>query len=178
MKIAEVSNPRFAKLQAVLTPPPPTLEEKVEISNNRFALFNTHNYGFPFAVYNTNTNQLCNYFIFDNNWAEAGYFYARQNTIYLPKIFDTIEEMQSWIKSKYDEGSPVKIVYIRSSEDRTNPTYLDLECTPEQTAVLNQLEQFSLEKGINHIYSDDELSPKFQLKYYQDMNILLDKINI
>ena len=78
------------------------------------------------------------------------------------------------------KNNTVKVVYIRSSissEGSGSLTYLDLECTPEQTAVLNQLEQFSLEKGINHIFSDDELSPKFQLKYYQDINILLDKIN-
>lgn len=56
-------------------------------------------------------------------------------------------------------------------------TPINLELTEEQTAVLNQLEQFSLEKGINHIFSDDEISPKFKLKYYQDINILLDKIN-
>lgn len=154
-----------------------TGEEVVEISNNRFALFNMHNYGFPFAVYNTNTNQLCNYFIFDNNWADTGYFYASQNTIYLPKIFDTTEEMKAFIKSKYDEGSPVKIVYIREKENGSILYPLDLECTPEQVEVLNKLEQFSLSRGINHIYSDDDLSPKFKLMYYQDMNILLDKID-
>ena len=31
-KIAEVSKPKFPKLQAVLIPPPPTLEAKLEIS--------------------------------------------------------------------------------------------------------------------------------------------------
>ena len=32
LKMADVSKPKFAKLQAVLTPPPPTLDENSEIS--------------------------------------------------------------------------------------------------------------------------------------------------
>lgn len=144
------------------------------MSNTHFDMFNINLYDFPNAFYTEEAKQYCNYFIFATS---IGCFYVSGNTIRLPKIFDTIEEMQSWIKSKYDEGSPVKIVYIRGEENGSILYPLDLGCTPEQTAVLNQLEQFKLEKGINHIFSDDEISPKFQLKYYQDMNILLDKIN-
>ena len=86
------------------------------------------------------------------------------------KTFETVEEFKDWLVEQKNAGIPVKIAYKLE-------TLTKLPCTPEQTAVLNQLKQFSLSKGINHIYSDDELSPKFQLKYYQDMNILLDKIN-
>ena len=97
--------------------------------------------------------------------------------IYFPMFLDTLEEIKAFVKEKYNEGNPFKLAFMRSSKGNNNPTYLDLQCTEEQTAVLNQLEQFSLSKGVNHIFSDDEISPKFQLKYYQDMNILLDKIN-
>ena len=155
-----------------------TGEEVYSINGGRFSLFNTNNYGFPAAVYNKNTNQLCNYFAFSKNWDVGDrYFMCSVNAIYFPMFLDTLEEMKAFVKAKYDEGNPIKVVYIRSSGDRDTPTCLDLECTEEQTAVLNQLEQFSLDKGINHIFSDDELSPKFKLMYYQDMNILLDKIN-
>ena len=147
------------------------------MSNTHFDIYNINLYDFPNAFYTKETKQYCNYFIFATSSTTIGYFYVSGNTIRLPKIFDTIEEMQSWIKSKYDEGSPVKIVYIRGETDGSILYPLDLECTPEQTTVLNKLEQFSLSKGINHIYSDDELSPKFKLMYYQDVNILLDKIN-
>ena len=91
--------------------------------------------------------------------------------------FDNRESVNQFIKAKKEEGNPIKIVYIRGETNGSILYPLDLECTPEQVEVLNKLEQFSLDKGINHIFSDDELSPKFQLKYYQDMNILLDKIN-
>ena len=154
-----------------------TGEENYSINDERFSLFNTNNYGFPFAVYNKNTNQLCNYFKFNNSWNVGdNNFMASVSIIYFPMFLSTLEEMKAFVKQKYDEGNPFKLVYVRGV-DRETPTYLDLECTPEQVEVLNKLEQFSLSKGINHIYSDDELSPKFQLKYYQDMNILLDKIN-
>lgn len=147
------------------------------MSNTHFDIYNINLYDFPNAFYTEEAKQYCNYFIFATSSTTIGYFYVSGNTIRLPKIFDTIEEMQSWIKSKYDEGNPLKIVYIRGETNGSILYPLDLECTPEQTAVLNQLEQFSLSKGINHIFSDDEISPRFQLKYYQDMNILLDKIN-
>lgn len=151
-----------------------TGEENFSIADNRYALYNINTRGFSYAVYNKNTKQLCNYFQFENNWGDKGFFVSGAS-IRFKKIFETVEEFKQFLKN-----NTVKVVYIRSSvpsEGSGTLTYLDLECTAEQTAVLNQLEQFSLSRGINHIYSDDELSPKFQLKYYQDMNILLDKIN-
>lgn len=155
-----------------------TGDEIYSINGGRFALFNTDKYGFPPAVYNVNTKQLCNYFIFNTGWlVKDKYFMVSGLAIYFPMFLDTLEEMKAFVKEKYNEGNPFKLAFMRSSKGNNNPTYLDLQCTEEQTAVLNQLEQFSLSKGVNHIFSDDEISPKFQLKYYQDMNILLDKIN-
>ena len=86
------------------------------------------------------------------------------------KTFNSVEEFKNWLVEQKNGGTPVRIYYYLETPTK-------LQCTEEQTAVLNQLWQFSLDKGINHIFSDDELSPKFKLKYYQDMNILLDKIN-
>lgn len=86
------------------------------------------------------------------------------------KTFNSVEEFKNWLVEQKNGGIPVRIYYYLETPTK-------LPCTAEQITVLNQLEQFSLDKGINHIYSDDELSPKFQLKYYQDINILLDKIN-
>lgn len=86
------------------------------------------------------------------------------------KTFNSADEFKNWLVEQKNGGTPVRIYYYLETPTK-------LPCTPEQVEVLNQLEQFSLSKGINHIFSDDELSPKFQLKYYQDMNILLDKIN-
>lgn len=86
------------------------------------------------------------------------------------KTINTVDLFKAFLQELYAAGTPVRIYYKLETPTK-------LPCTEKQTSVLNQLEQFSLSKGINHIFSDDELSPKFQLKYYQDMNILLDKIN-
>ena len=147
----------------------------VDKPDTRLAIYNMNTYGFSTGVYNGKTKQYLNYFKFYNNWDARGSFIAG-NTLWFSGFPDK-ETFKEFIKTKKEEGNPIKIVYIRGEENGSILYPLDLECTPEQVEVLNQLEQFSLEKGINHIYSDDELSPKFKLMYYQDMNILLDKIN-
>lgn len=147
----------------------------VDKPDTRIAIYNMNTYGFSTGVYNGKTKQYLNYFKFYNNWDARGSFIAANNLWF--SGFPDKETFKEFIKTKKEEGNPIKIVYIRGEENGSILYPLDLECTPEQTAVLNQLEQFKLDRGINHIYSDDELSPKFQLKYYQDMNILLDKIN-
>lgn len=99
-----------------------------------------------------------------------GFIYNKFLFLYYPENISNLDDWKSWLQEKYNSGNPV-VVYYKLN------TPIELPCTPEQTAILNQLEQFSLSKGINHIFSDDELSPKFKLMYYQDMNILLDKTN-
>lgn len=97
---------------------------------------------------------------------KSNYLVANLGTIYIrfPKSsgIDTLQKAQEFM-----DTHDVEVLYVLAK-----PKEIDL--TDEE---LSYLEQFPLQKGINHIYSDDELSPKFQLKYYQDINILLDKIN-
>ena len=152
-------------------------EEAYNVSPEGNAIFNLNEFGFPKSVYTIKTKQYLNYFKFNINWGSIkGTAHYSGNNLWI-NYFDNRESVIQFIKAKKEEGNPLKIVYIRGETNGKQLYPLDLECTAEQIAVLNQLEQFSLEKGINHIYSDDELSPKFKLKYYQDMNILLDKIN-
>ena len=152
-------------------------EESYNIAPNGAVIYNLNNFGFPKSVYTIKTKQYLNYFKFDINWSSIkGTAHYSGNNLWI-NYFDNRESVNQFIKAKKEEGNPLKIVYIRGENDGSILYPLDLECTPEQVEVLNKLEQFSLDKGINHIFSDDELSPKFQLKYYQDMNILLDKIN-
>lgn len=125
--------------------------------------------------YKQNEYLLSNYFIYKADATSTETLKVGNGITYVKIKKSNLSEpsingFKSWLAEKNEEGNPL-IYYFGISK------FLKLPCTPEQTAVLNQLEQFYLEKGINHIYSDDELSPKFKLKYYQDMNILLDKIN-
>lgn len=150
-------------------------EEAYNVGPSGNVIFNLNEFGFPKSVYTRSTKQYLNYFKFYAEWTSGGAFFTNNN-LWISGFSDR-ETLSQFIQTKRLEGNPIKIVYIRGETNGSILYPLDLECTPEQTAVLNQLEQFSLSKGINHIFSDDELSPKFQLKYYQDMNILLDKIN-
>lgn len=150
-------------------------EEAYNIGPSGNVIFNLNEFGFPKSVYTRSTKQYLNYFKFYAEWASGGAFLTNNN-LWISGFNDK-ETLSQFIQTKRLEGNPIKIVYIRGERNGSILYPLDLECTPEQVKVLNKLEQFSLSRGINHIYSDDELSPKFQLKYYQDMNILLDKIN-
>lgn len=147
----------------------------IDKPDSKLVIYNLNAYGFPSGVYNGKTKQYSNYFKFYNNCGSRATFMAGNNMWF--SGFSEEEELRQFIQTKNAEGNPVKIAYIRGLENGSEIEPLDLLCTEEQTAILNQLEQFSLSKGINHIFSDDELSPKFKLMYYQDMNILLDKIN-
>lgn len=83
----------------------------------------------------------------------------------------TIQSFKNWLKQKHDEGNPV-IVYYKSSEEEK------LLLTEEQKTVINNLyNNFELIEGINHIYSNDEVSPIFKLEYMQSNKILNQKMN-
>ena len=83
----------------------------------------------------------------------------------------TIQSFKAWLKQKHDEGNPV-IVYYKSEEEEK------LLLTEEQKTVINNLyNKFELIEGINHIYSDDEVSPIFSLNYMQSNKILNQKMN-
>ena len=145
-----------------------------EINNSGKYRYGFYNYPFG-ADINKISESICTHFkAFNQYGVQDSTFGIEPASIRLnfnpQKTFETVEEFKDWLVEQKNAGTPVRIYYYLETPTK-------LPCTPEQVEVLNQLEQFSLSKGINHIYSDDELSPKFKLKYYQDMNILLDKIN-
>ena len=145
-----------------------------EINSSGKYRYGFYNYQFGTAK-NRYSESICTHFknfnqygVVDNTFGiEQKYIRFNFNPL---KTFNSVEEFKNWLVEQKNGGIPVRIYYYLETPTK-------LPCTAEQITVLNQLEQFSLDKGINHIFSDDEISPKFQLKYYQDMNILLDKIN-
>ena len=145
-----------------------------EINSSGKYRYGFYNYQFGTAK-NRYSESICTHFknfnqygVVDNTFGiEQKYIRFNFNPL---KTFNSVEEFKNWLVEQKNGGIPVRIYYYLETPTK-------LPCTAEQITVLNQLEQFSLDKGINYIYSDDEVSPKFQLKYYQDINILLDKIN-
>ena len=136
-------------------------------NDNKFEIYNLN-----FSIIKTEQSICSHYKTFDLNALKENSFGITSNYIRMHNdlSFESAEEFKNWLLEQKNAGTPVRIYYYLETPTK-------LPCTPKQTAVLNQLEQFKLDKGINHIFSDDELSPKFKLMYYQDMNILLDKIN-
>ena len=74
-----------------------------------------------------------------------------------------IETFKAKVKELYDSGNPIKVYYILATPEL-------IECTEEQTQVLEQLSNLYLYEGINYLYSTDDLSPIFQFSYNKIVN--------
>lgn len=112
---------------------------------------------------------LCNYLMLINNSNASQainstgiWWEGRSNNIYASLPFTSLENVNNWLKSLYELGKPLSIIYILQE-----PTLLP--CTPEQTAVLEEIrKKAKTYKGGTHIYSTDEVSPIFDVEYHVD----------
>lgn len=76
------------------------------------------------------------------------------------------------LKNLIQEKGDAIIYYVA-----TETTYID--CTAEQSAVLDKLYKLKLEKGINNIFaeSEGEIAVELQLEYMQDLQSKLNNLN-
>ena len=81
--------------------------------------------------------------------------------------FTEREDFKNMIKAKYDEGIPVYVDYVLAEP-------LDIECTEEQSKILDELENARTYKNVTNIYSTDEISPIIDLDYAKDLETLLN----
>lgn len=79
-----------------------------------------------------------------------GSLYIEINTNRLSE--DTVDGFKSWLKSKYDEGTPVIVYYKLSTPKR-------LPFTEEQKEIAKELSHATTYEGTTHIYSTDSISP-------------------
>lgn len=57
-------------------------------------------------------------------------------------------------------------------------TPIDIECTPEQTAILDEIENtVKSHKGVTHIYSTDNVGPNVEVRYFKDLDTMINNIN-
>ena len=91
--------------------------------------------------------------------------------IYIEKCKEmTVSEFNVYLKQQYDAGTPV-IIYYRLA------TPVELDFTDEQKAVAKQIkETLHTYKNVTHIYSNDEVSPVFNIKYAKDPNVKNDNL--
>ena len=54
-----------------------------------------------------------------------------------------------------------------------NPT--KLECTEEQVQVLEQIVKDGTYKGVTHYFTEDEVKPTLEVKYYRDLETIINK---
>lgn len=76
----------------------------------------------------------------------------------------TVDNVNSWLTDQYNAGTPVYVDYVLAT-----PT--DIECTPEQVAILNEIENtVKSYKGGTHIYSTDEVGANVEVTYFTPTN--------
>lgn len=114
------------------------------------------------------SDAMCNYFINSKQevWLNKHFGVNSTGTTLWFKDYDkftTLQEWTAWVKAKKEIGIPLTIKYILK-------TPILLPCTPEQTAVLEEIrKKAKTYKGGTHIYSTDEVSPIFDVEYHVDM---------
>ena len=145
------------------------------------------NYGtslFNFAsnnIYNQSSTEhkaLCNMAKFENRQAImadlADKHFAMQvayNSIFFKDSdFKTVEEFKAKLKELYEAGTPLKVAY-------KTDTPLILDCTPEQVAVLDKIEQEAhTYSEVTNIYTEDEVGAIIKSNTAVDLKSVINNI--
>lgn len=107
--------------------------------------------------YDTVIRTMSNYFKgvgFDSSWLIDNCVTIRKHSkvrIMISK-YTTIEQFKTWLKSKYDEGTPVIVYYKLATPTR-------LPFTEEQKEIAKELNNARTYEGTTHICSTDSISP-------------------
>ena len=80
----------------------------------------------------------------------------------------TLEQFKTKLQNLYNAGTPVKMYYILATPEL-------IECTEEQTQILEQIIKDGTYKEVTHFYTTEDLKPTMQVKYYKDLETLFNK---
>ena len=80
---------------------------------------------------------------------------------------NTVELWKAYLQAQYNAGTPVYVDYVLEEPQ-------DIECTEEQSSVLEELSNARTYKNVTNIYSTDEISPILDLDYAKDLETLLN----
>ena len=118
-------------------------------------------------------NMKCTHFIVNNSWGK-GTTYAKfgNNGIMVQFVFNdnnlkTIEDVNNWLKSQYDAGTPVIVYYKQQTPTR-------LPFTDEQKAVAKELNNARTYKNVTNITTDSKAI--LSLDYAKDQETQNQKI--
>lgn len=84
--------------------------------------------------------------------------------------WSSIVEFKSWLKAKYDAGTPVIVYYKTAAETR-------IPFTDEQKAVAKEMQKATSYEDTTHIYSTNEISPVFDVEAVADIRKLIANIS-
>lgn len=114
-----------------------------------------------------NTNQYCSHSKNYYSWAaQMNSFDVRKNVIfYKTDAVTNAEEFNQFVEEQEEAGTPLTFWYECE-------TY-ELDLTEEQKQVLNELNNLELFKGINNIYTEQDLA-LLQLNYTVDTKMYID----
>lgn len=124
--------------------------------------------------YDTVIRTMSNYFKgvgFDSSWLIDNCVTIRKNSrvrIMISK-YTTVEQFKTWLKSKYDEGTPVIVYYKLATPKR-------LPFTEEQKEIEKELNNARTYKNVTNIYTTDEVSPAIELNYAKDLETLINNV--
>lgn len=74
-------------------------------------------------------------------------------------------KIKTWLQELYNAGTPIKIYYVLATPEL-------IECTAEQTQILEQIIKDGTYKGVTHFYTTEDLKPTIEVKYYKDLETL------
>ena len=157
-----------------------TYTKKVVSNTSEFNVNkNNNDKTFQFTVGITNPIQnakvICNMFKFSpNTWNNTGCQISGNLFYGIVKFGDfgftedlTIEQA----KQKFGEIiAETNLVFYYKT---TTPEELDL--TEEQAQVLEQIIEDGTYKGVTHFYTEEEVKPTLELKYYRDLETIINK---
>lgn len=116
-------------------------------------------------------NYICNYFIANGTKIDTNFIgsYVYDSTIRFrvkSLIATTVDDFKTWLSNQYNEDTPVYIDYTLATPE-------DIECTPEQTEILDKIENAKTYKGVTHIYSTDKVEPNMKVTYLKDIEMMI-----
>lgn len=72
---------------------------------------------------------------------------------------DTLDKFKAKLTELYNAGTPVYVDYVLAEPEL-------IPCTPQQSTILDQLENIQLYDGVNYIHTIDEIQPLLTLEIY------------
>ena len=77
------------------------------------------------------------------------------------------EEIKNFWQEKANEGNGAYILYPSKEPEL-------IECTEEQTQVLEQIMADGTYKGVTHYYTTQDIKPTLEVKYYKDLETIIN----